>query len=224
MLQMQLYLLLIACIVSLATSISVSSLFLLNALETRLLLLGQLITTWDLFCRGETLWRLSVNLIAIVFLSFMCLNPSPTAQNEPPNLFILLPLAYLAVAILLVDQSKHKRRLFTPFTPISDNADTSIEFRQLPCYAPHLFTLVDQDSDEDNSFNTWHLAQLHGVLLHGDGDESESEAESESSVDSLSTIEEEEVQDNLEELLAPHLEELLGEIFPPHLPPLALPG
>ena len=223
MLQMQLYLLLIACIISLATSISVSSLFLLNALETRLLLLGQLITTWDLFCRGETLWRLSVNLIAIVFLSLMCLNPSPTAQDEPPNLFILLPLAYLAVAILLVDPSKHKRRLFTPFTPLSDNPDSSIEFRKLPYYAPHLFTLVDpfQDSDEDNSLNTWPMAQLHGVLLHGDGDESESE--SESSDDSLSTIEEE-VQDNLEELLAPHLEELLGEIFPPHLPPLALPG
>ena len=224
MLQMQLYLLLVACIVSLVTSISVSTPFLLNALEIRLLILGQLITTWDLFCRGETLWRLSVNLIAIVFLSFMCLNPSPTAQNEPPNLFILLPLAYLAVAILLVDQSKHKRRLFTPFTSTSDDTDTSIEFRQLPYYCPHLFTLVDQYSDEDNSFNTWHLAQLHGVLLHGDGDESETESESEGSVDSLSTIEEEEVQDNLEELLAPHLEELLGEIFPPHLPPLALPG
>ena len=223
MLQMQLYLLLIACIISLATSISVSSLFLLNALETRLLLLGQLITTWDLFCRGETLWRLSVNLIAIVFLSLMCLNPSPTAQDEPPNLFILLPLAYLAVAILLVDPSKHKRRLFTPFTPLSDNPDSSIEFRKLPYYAPHLFTLVDpyQDSDDDNSLNTWPMAQLHGALLHGDGDSSLDE--SESSDDSLSTIEEE-VQDNLEELLAPHLEELLGEIFPPHLPPLALPG
>ena len=222
MLQMQLYLLLVACIVSLITSISVSTPFLLNVLEIRLLILGQLITIWDLFCRGMTLWRLSINLIAIVFLSFMSINPSPTDPNEPFNLFILLPIAYLAVAILLVDKSKHKRRLFTPFTPISDDTDTSIEFRQLPYYCPHLFTLVDQYSDEDNSFNTWHLAQLHGALLHGDGDESVSE--SEGSVDSLSTIAEEEVQDNLEELLAPHLEELLGEIFPPHLPPLALPG
>ena len=222
MLQMQLILLLVACIVSLVTSISVSTPFLLNVLEIRLLILGQLITSWDLFCRGMTLWRLSINLIAIVFLSFMSINPSPTDPNEPFNLFILLPIAYLAVAILLVDKSKHKRRLFTPFTPISDDTDTSIEFRQLPYYCPHLFTLVDQYSDETNSFNTWHLAQLHGALLHGDGDESESE--SEGSVDSLSTIAEEEVQDNLEELLAPHLEELLGEIFPPHLPPLALPG
>ena len=223
MLQMQLYLLLIACIVSLATSLSVPSLFLLNALEARLLLLGQLIMAWELFCRGETLWRLSVNLIAIVCLSIMCFKLSPTAQDEPPNLFILLALAYLAVAILLVDPSKHKRRLFTSFTPLSDNPDSSIEFRKLPYYAPHLFTLVDpyQDSDDDNSLNTWPMAQLHGALLHGDGDSSLDE--SESSDDSLSTIEEE-VQDNLEELLAPHLEELLGEIFPPHLPPLALPG
>ena len=219
---MQLILLLVACIVSLITSISVSTTFLLNVLEIRLLILGQLITCWDLFCRGMTLWRLSINLFAIMFLSFMSINPSPTDPNEPLNLFILLPIAYLTVAILLVDKSKHKRRLFTPFTPISDDTDTSIEFRQLPYYCPHLFTLVDQYSDEDNSFNTWHLAQLHGALLHGDGDESVSE--SEGSVDSLSTIAEEEVQDNLEELLAPHLEELLGEIFPPHLPPLALPG
>ena len=217
---MQLILLLVACIISLVTSISVSTPFLLNVLEIRLLILGQLITSWDLFCRGMTLWRLSINLIAIMFLSFMSINPSPTDPNEPFNLFILLPIAYLAVAMLLVDKSKQKRRLFTPFTPISDDTDTSIEFRQLPYYCPHLFTLVDQYSDEDNSFNTWHLAQLHGALLHGDGDESVSE--SEGSVDSLSTIAEEEVQDNMEELLAPHLEELLGEIFPPHLPPLAL--
>ena len=148
----QLYLWLVACIVSLITSISVSPTFFLNVLEIRLLILGQLITS----------------------------------------------------------------------TSTSDDTDTSIEFRQLPYYCPHLFTLYDQYSDE--SFNTWHLAQLHGALLHGDGDESVTESESEGSVDSLSTIAEEEVQDNMEELLAPHLEELLGEIFPPHLPPLALPG
>ena len=169
-----------------------------------------------------TLWRLSINLFAIMVLSFMSINPTPTDPNEPLNPFILLPIAYLMVAILLVDKSKHVRKLFTHSTSTSDDTDTSIEFRQLPYYCPHLFTLYDQYSDE--SFNTWHLAQLHGALLHGDGDESVTESESDSSVDSLSTIAEEEVQDNMEELLAPHLEELLGEIFPPHLPPLALPG
>ena len=220
---MQLYLLLIACIVSLATSLSVPSLYLLNALETRLLLLGQCIMAWELFCRGETLKLLSVNLIAIAFLFGMCFKFTPTAQDEPPNLFILLALAYLAVAILLVDPLKQTRTVLTPSTPLSDNPDNCIEFRKLPYYAPHLFTLVDpyQDSDDDNSMNTWPMAQLHGALLHGDGDSSLDD--SESSDDSLSTIEEE-VQDHLEELLAPHLEELLGEIFPPHLPPLALPG
>ena len=219
---MQLYLWLVACIVSLITSISVSTTLFLNVLEIGLLILGQLITSWDLFCRGMTLWRLSINLFAIIVLSCMSINPTPTDPNDPVNLFILLPIAYLLVAILLVDKSKHVRKLFTHTTSTSDETDSPIEFRQLPYYCPHLFTLYDQYSDE--SFNTWHLVQLHGALLHGDGDESVTESDSDESVDSLSTITEEEVQDNMEELLAPHLEELLGEIFPPHLPPLALPG
>ena len=172
-----------------------------------------------------TLWRLSINLFAIIVLSCMSINPSPTDPNDPVNLFILLPIAYLLVAILLVDKSKHVRKLFTHTTSTSDETDSSIEFRQLPLYCPHLFTLYDQYSDE--SFNTWNLVQLHGALLYKDGDESLSESDSDDTLDSLSTITEdteEDLQDNMEELLAPHLEELLGEIFPPHLPPLALPG
>ena len=221
--QMQLHLLLIACIVSLATSLSVPSLYLLNALEARLFLLGQIIMVWELFCRGESLKLLSLNIAAVVFLFSMCFKFSPTTHDEPPNVFILLALAYLGLAILLVDPLKHSRTLLAPSTPLSDDPDDCIEFRKLPYYAPHLFRLVDpfEDSDDDTSMiQPWPMAQLHGALLHGDGDSSLSD--SESSDGSLSTIEEE--QDNLEELLAPHLEELLGELFPPHLPPLALPG
>ena len=222
---MHLHLWLIVCLLSLFTSLTVTSTYFLNVLEIRLLVLGQIITSWNLYCRGMNLWRLSINIFAIIVLSCMSFNPSPTDPNGPVNIFILLPIAYLLVAILLVDESKHVRKLFTHTTSTSDETDSSIEFRQLPLYCPHLFTLYDQYSDE--SFNTWNLVQLHGALLYKDGDESLSESDSDDSLDSLSTITEdteEDLQDNMEELLAPHLEGLLWEIFPPHLPPLALPG
>ena len=167
------------------------------------------------------LWRLSINIFAIIVLSCMSFNPSPTDPNGPVNTFILLPIAYLLVAILLVDESKHVRGMFNTS---STSDETDIEFR-CSLYCPHLFTLYDQCSDE--SFNTWSLVQLHGAMLFKDEDESLSESDSDESLDSLSTITEdteEDLQDNMEELLAPHLEGLLWEIFSPHLPPLALPG
>ena len=221
---MQLHLLLIACVLSLATSLSVPSAYLLNALEARLFLLGQTIMVWELYCRGESLKLLSVNIAAMVFLFSMCFKFSPTTPDEPTNVFILLALAYLGLTILLVDPLKHSRTLLASSSPPADDPNDCIEWRKLPFYAPHIFRIVDpfEDSDEDSSMlQPLPMAQLHGVLLHGDGDSSLSDSESSDSSD-LSTIEEE--QDHLEELLAPHLEELLGELFPPHLPPLALPG
>ena len=221
---MKLHLLLIACVLSLATSLSVPSVYLLNALEARLFLLGQTIMVWELYCRGESLKLLSVNIAAMVFLFSMCFKFSPTTHDEPTNVFILLALAYLGLTILLVDPLKHSRTLLASSSPPSDDPNDCIEWRKLPFYAPHIFRIVDpfEDSDEDSSMlQPLPMAQLHGVLLHGDGDSSLSDSESSDSSD-LSTIEEE--QDHLEELLAPHLEELLGELFPPHLPPLALPG
>ena len=214
---MHLYLWLIVCLLSLFTSLSVTSTYFLNVLEIRLLVLGQIITSWNLYCRGMNLWRLSINIFAIIVLFWMSFSPSPTDHNGPVNTFILLPIAYLLVAILLVDESKHVRGMFNTS---STSDETDIEFRQLPLYCPHLFTLYDPCSDE--SFNTWSLVQLHGAMLFKDED-----SDSDDSSDSLSTITEdpeEDPQDNMEELLAPHLEGLLLEIFPPHLPPLALPG
>ena len=214
---MHLYLWLIVCLVSLFTSLSVTSTYFLNVLEIRLLVLGQIITSWNLYCRGMNLWRLTINIFAIIVLFCMSFNPSPTDPNGPVNTFILLPIAYLLVAILLVDESKHVRGMFNTS---STSDETDIEFRQLPLYCPHLFTLYDPCSDE--SFNTWSLVQLHGAMLFKDED-----SDSDDSSDSLSTISEdpeEDLQDHLEQFLAPHLEGLILDIFPPHLPPLALPG
>ena len=215
---MHLYLWLFVCLLSLFTSLTVTSTYFLNVLEIRLLIIGQVITSWNLYCRGENLWRLTINIFAIIVLFWMSFSPTPTDPNDPVNTFILLPLAYLLVAILLVDESKHVRGMFNNS---STSDETDIEFRLLPLYCPHLFTLYDPCSDE--SFNTWSLVQLHGQMLFKDED---SDSDSDSS-DSLSTITEdpeEDPQDNLEQLLAPHLEGLLLDIFPPHLPPLALPG
>ena len=108
---MHLYLWLFVCLLSLFTSLTVTSTYFLNVLEIRLLVIGQVITSWNLYCRGENLWRLSINIFAIFALFLMSFSPTPSEPNAPVNTFILIPLAYLLVAILLVDETKFVRCL-----------------------------------------------------------------------------------------------------------------
>ena len=207
--QMKARLLLIACVLCLATSLSVPSALLLNALEARLFLLGQTIMVWELYCRGESLKLLSVNIAAMCFLFSMCFNFSPTIPGEPTNVFIILALIYLGLTILIVDPLKHSRSLLASSSPPPVDPFDCIEWRQLPLYAPHIFRIVDpfEDSDEESSMlQPLPMAQLHGIFLHGDGDSSLSDSESSDSSD-LSTIHEEQE----------HLEEALDELLPPHL-------
>ena len=180
-------------------------------------IIGQLITAWNLYLRGENLWRLSINIFAVLAIFLMSFYQTPSEPNAPPNIFILIPLAYLLVAILLVDEEKFVRGLFSnSSTPVEND----FEFRNLPKFRPDLFTLYDPYTGE--SFNTWTLARLHGQMLYRTDDSDSDDSDS----DSLSTIseEEEDLQEHLEQFLAPHLEGLIWEIFPPNLPPLALPG
>ena len=157
---MQLHLLLFVCLLALFTSLTVTSSYFLQVLEIRLFIIGQLITTWNLYCRGENLWRLSINIFAILALFLMSFYQTPSDPNAPVNTFILIPLAYLLVAILLVDETKFVRGMFNNS---STSVENDFEFRLLPKYCPHLFTLYDPCSEE--SFNTWTLAQLHGQML-----------------------------------------------------------
>ena len=111
--RMHLHLLLFVCLLALFTSLTVTSSYFLQVLEIRLFIIGQLITTWNLYCRGENLWRLSINIFAIFALFFMSFSPAPSEPNAPVNTFILIPLAYLLVGILLVDETKFVRGMFT---------------------------------------------------------------------------------------------------------------
>ena len=219
---MQLHLLLFVCLLALFTSLTVTSSYFLQVLEIRLFIIGQLITTWNLYCRGENLWRLSINIFAVLALFLMSFYQTPSDPNAPVNIFILIPLAYLLVAILLVDETKFVRGLFSnSSTPVENH----FEFRNLPKFRPDLFTLYDPYTGE--SFNTWTLARLHGQMLYRTDDSDSDDSDSDDSdSDSLSTISEveEDLHEHLEQFLAPHLEGLIWEIFPPNLPPLALPG
>ena len=214
---MQLHLLLFACLLALFTSLTVTSCYFLQVLEIRLFFIGQLITAWNLYLRGENLWRLSINIFAVLAIFLMSFYQTPSEPNASPNIFILIPLGYLILAILLVDEDKFVRGLFSnSSTPVENH----FEFRNLPKFRPDLFTLYDPYTGE--SFNTWTLARLHGQMLYRTDDSDSDDSDS----DSLSTIseEEEDLQEHLEQFLAPHLEGLILDIFPPNLPPLALPG
>ena len=224
--EMQLLLLLFSCLLILFTSLTVNSCLFVQYLEIRLLVLGQLVTVLNLFLRGESLWRLSPNIFgvfAICLMNFFQTTTEPNAEpNAEPNTFFIIPLGYLIIALLLVDEEKFVRGLFSDS---STNVEQDFEFKFLPHFRPDLFTLVDPYTGE--SFNTYSLVALHGQYLYQTHDsDSEDDDVVDSDLDSLSTIDEveEHLHEQFEEFLAPHIEALVWEIFPPNLPLLALPG
>ena len=246
---MQLILLLISCLMTLITSLTVSTNLFLQYLELRLMLMGQIVTVINLFLRGESLWTLSPNILGSFAICLMDLyqNTVPNVDDEP-DLFFILPLGFLIISLLLVQEEKFTRGFFNN-TSTSDEPD--FEFKFLPHFRPDLFTLVDPYTME--TFNTYSLVALHGQYLYHDSESEDTEDSEDEVLDSdLDEVEvdnevEDPLQVQLEEVLAPHVqalvlemedppnEQLQGvlpphiqalvlEIFPPGLPFLAMPG
>ena len=219
--EMQLILLLISCLLILFTSLTVSTSLFLQYLEIRLILLGQFVTVLNLFLRGESLWRLSPNIFGVFAICLMDFfqTTEPTEPNSEPNTFFIIPLGFLIIALILVDEEKFTRGLFSDS---STNVEQAFEFKFLPHFRPDLFTLVDPFTGE--SFNTYSLVALHGQYLYQTHDsDSEDDEVLDSDLESIDEVEEH-LHEQLEEVLAPHIEALVWEIFPPDLPFLALPG
>ena len=161
--EMQLILLLFSCLLILFTSLTVNSSLFLQYLEIRLLILGQFVTVLNLFLRGESLWRLSPNIFgvfAICLMNFFQTTTEPTEPNAEPNTFFIIPLGYLIIALILVDEEKFTRGLFSDS---STNDEQAFEFKFLPHFRPDLFSLVDPYTGE--SFNTYSLVALQTIKL-----------------------------------------------------------
>ena len=220
--EMQLILLLISCLLILFTSLTVSTSLFLQYLEIRLILLGQFVTVVNLFLRGESLWRLSPNIFGVFAICLMDFfqNTEPNVDAEPDTFFIL-PLGFLIISLLLVDEKKFTRGLFTDSSTSDEQA---FEFKFLPHFRPDLFSLVDPYTGD--SFNTYSLVALHGQCLYYDSEDSEDSEDGEVLDSDLEAIDEVEdhLHEQLEDVLAPHVQALVWEIFPPGLPFLALPG
>ena len=229
---MQLILVLISCLMTLITSLTVSTNLFLQYLELRLMLMGQIVTVINLFLRGESLWTLSPNILGSFAICLMDLyqNTDPNVDDEP-NLFFILPLGFLIISLLQVQEEKFTRGFFNN-TSTSDEPD--FEFKYLPSFRPDLFTLVDPFTGE--TFNTYSLVALHGQYLYHD---SESEDTEDEVLDSDLDEEEEDneaenpLQVQLEEVLAPHVQALVLEmedppneqpqgVLPPHIQALVL--
>ena len=189
-------LLLLACVTALFTSLAEPDELFLSTLEARLFLLGQVILTWELWCRKESWKVLSIHLVAICFLFSM----STSTPNQAPNFFILLSCLFLGIVIMIVNPEKHQRSLMNPSpTPVVDDF-YGIEWSQLPMFAPQIFTITDpydsDSGDEDQMIQPLPMVQLHGQ--HFDWD---------SSSDSDSTIHEDylDQEQELDEGLPVHL-------------------
>ena len=243
---MQLILLLISCLMTLITSLTVSTNLFLQYLELRLMLMGQIVTVINLFLRGESLWTLSPNILGSFAICLMDLhqNTVPNVDDEP-NLFFILPLGFLIISLLQVQEEKFTRGFFNN-TSTSDEPD--FEFKFLPHFRPDLFTLVDPCTGE--TFNTYSLVALHGQYLYHDSESEDTEdevldsdldeVEVDNEVEDPLQVQLEEVlaphvqplvlemedppNEQLQGVLAPHIQALVLEIFPPGLPFLAMPG
>ena len=125
----------------------------------------QLVTVLNLYLRGENLWRLSLNIFAVFAICLMSFFQTTTEPNDEPNAepntFFLIPLGYLIIALLLVDEEKFVRGLFSHS---STTVEHDFEFKYLPKFRPDLFNLFDPYTGE--SFNTYSLVGLHGQYLY----------------------------------------------------------
>ena len=195
--------------------------------------MGQFVTVINLFLRGESLWTLSPNILgsfAICLMDFFQ-NTEPNFDAEP-DIFFILPLGFLIISLLLVQEEKFTRGFFSN-TSTSDELD--FEFKFLPHFRPDLFTLVDPYTGE--TFNTYSLVALHGQYLYHDSEDSE-DSEDEVLDSDLDEVEvdnevEDPLQVQLEEVLAPHVQPLVLEmedppneqlqgVLPPHIQALVL--
>ena len=123
---MQLILVFISCLMTLITSLTVSTDLFLQYLELRLMLMGQIVTVINLFLRGESLWTLSPNILGSFAICLMDLyqNTDPNVDDEP-NLFFILPLGFLIISLLQVQEEKFTRGFFNN-TSTSEEPDSSL--------------------------------------------------------------------------------------------------
>ena len=197
--------------------------------------MGQFVTVINLFLRGESLWTLSPNILgafAICLMDFFQ-NTEPNVDPEP-DIFFILPLGFLIISLLLVQEEKFTHGFFSDFST-SDEPD--FEFKFLPHFRPDLFTLVDPYTWE--TFNTYSLVALHGQYLYHDSESEDTEDSEDEVLDSdLDEVEvdnevEDPLQVQLEEVLAPHVQALVLEmedppneqlqgVLPPHIQALVL--
>ena len=106
-------LVLMACLITLTTSIAETSELFLTKLDARLFLLGQMIVTWDLWARRDS-WKFTSLHLAGIIIS---LNMNTSVPNQAPDFFFLLSCSFLFIVILVVNPDKHQRSLSQPPRP-----------------------------------------------------------------------------------------------------------
>ena len=148
-------LVLMACLLTLTTSIIETTELFLTKLEARLFLLGQMLVTWDLWARRAS-WKItSLHMIGIA----ISLNLDTSVPNHAPYGFLLHSCAFLFIVIAVINTDKHMRSFSQPFTsPPPEEYIYCIEWDKLPLFAPHLFDIMELiGSDESSSEDEDHM-------------------------------------------------------------------
>ena len=142
----------IACLLTLTTSVFETTELFPTKLAARLFLYGQMLVTWDLWaCRAS--WKItSLHIIGIA----TSLSLDTSVPHHAAYGLLLHSCGFLFIVISVFNKDKHVRSIFQPVSsPPPEEHLYGIEWDKLPLFAPHLFDIMelintDDSSDEDH--------------------------------------------------------------------------
>ena len=147
-------LVLMACLLTLATSVLETTELFTTKLEARLFLFGQMLVTWDLWARRAS-WKItSLHIIGIA----TSLSLDTTVPHHAAYGLLLHSCGFLFIVIAVFNKEKHVRSFSQPFTsPPPEEHLYGIEWDKLPLFAPHLFDIMELIDSDDSSSDEDHM-------------------------------------------------------------------
>ena len=144
----------IACLLTLTTSVLETTELFPTKLAARLFIYGQMLVTWDLWACGSS-WKItSLHIIGIA----TSLSLDTSVPHHAAYGLLLHSCGFLFIVIAVVNKDKHVRSFSQPFTsPPPEEYLYGIEWDKLPLFAPHLFNIMELIDSDDSSSDEDHM-------------------------------------------------------------------
>ena len=141
----------IACLLTLTTSVHKTTELFPSKPAARLFIYGQMLGTWDLWACGSS-WKITyLHIIGIA----TSLSLDTTTPHHAAYGLLLHSCSFLFIVISPFNKDKHARAVSQPFSsPLREEHVLDIEWDQLPLFAPHLFDIMELINTDDYQTRT----------------------------------------------------------------------